>query len=158
MTMPAKPRALRLLEGNPGRRPLPPPDPSTAPLGFPPPRFAGVRRLAWLRVKRECPWLRRGDRMLVETFCRSWVLMVTADDKLLDAVERGAPEKETRHLQSIVDKSRAACLLMFGKMGATAESRARMVGTDESHEETPAEAFFLSESARAGSGAARMAS
>ncbi len=138
-----KPLALKVVEGNPGKRRLPPPDPSTAPLGKPPSELTQVERAMWRRVARECPWLRKADRMLVETYCRAWIQMVVADRKLVQAVVVDADRSTLTPLQRMLDQARNACLRMMAEMGATASSRARVEGfgrTDPSAD--PAQQYF----------------
>ena len=138
-----KPAELRIVEGNPGRRPLPVKDPSEQPLGTAPSELHEIERAAWRRVRRECPWLKRADRMLVEMFCRSWMQMVTADRRLVDAVNSGGDESEMRPLQRMLEQARTACLRMMAEMGATASSRARVKGFgDGDRREDPAERYF----------------
>ena len=121
-----KPRVLKLLEGNPGKRPLPPPDPSDQALGRSPQGLTEQERATWRRVARDCPWLRRADRTLVELFCRSWLQLTVADRRLVKLVaEGGGPLAD---LEKLVSHARASCLRMLAELGATAASRARVLG------------------------------
>ena len=122
-----KPRVLKLLEGNPGKRPLPPPDPSDRLLGRAPHGLTEGERETWRRVARECPWLRRADRALVELFCRSWLQLTVADRRLVTLVVEGGDLQMIAGLQKMVDHARASCLRMLAEMGATAASRARVL-------------------------------
>ena len=122
-----KPRVLKLLEGNPGKRPLPPPDPSDRLLGRAPQGLTEGERETWRRVARECPWLRRADRALVELFCRSWLQLTVADRRLVTLVVEGGDLQMMAGLQKMVDHARASCLRMLAEMGATAASRARVL-------------------------------
>ena len=123
-----KPRVLKLLEGNPGKRPLPPPDPSDRLLGRAPRGLTEQERETWRQVARECPWLRRADRALVELFCRSWMQLTVADRRLVTLVVKGGDLQMMAGLQKMVDHARASCLRMLAEMGATAASRARVLG------------------------------
>ena len=123
-----KPRVLKLLEGNPGKRRLPPPDPSDQVLGRAPQGLTEVERETWRRVTRECPWLRRADRALVELFCRSWMQLTVADRRLVKLVVEGGDLQMIAGLQKMVDHARGSCLRMLAEMGATAASRARVLG------------------------------
>ena len=139
-----KPRALRVLEGNPGRRPLPPPEPSPKPLGRAPKELSDEQRATWQWVSRECPWLRRADRLLVEAFCRSWTQMVVADRRLVELVEGGNDLKEFAVVQHMLNHARVACLRMMAEMGATVTSRARVTDFGRPEQEDPADRFFTS--------------
>ena len=121
-------RVVRELEGNPGKRPLPPPDPSEQPLGREPQGLTDGERATWRKVARECPWLRRADRVLVELFCRSWLQLTVADRRLVKLVAEGGDLQMIAALQKMVDHARASCLRMLAEMGATAASRARVLG------------------------------
>ena len=122
-----KPRVLKLLEGNPGKRRLPPPDPSDQPLGRAPQGLTEGEWATWRRVVRECPWLRRADRVLVELFCRSWLQLTVADRRLVTLVVEGGDLQTMAGLQKMVDHARASCLRMLAELGATAASRARVL-------------------------------
>ena len=137
-----KPRELRVVEGNPGKRPLPPPDPSAEPLGNAPRNLSEVERATWARVRRDCPWLRRADRMLVETYCRSWFQMVVADRRLMRAVLADRDPSTIAALQKMLDRARDACLRMMAEMGATATSRARVQGGQRMAQDDPASKYF----------------
>ncbi len=137
-----KPRELRVIDGNPGRRPLPLPDPSTEPLGRAPQGLSEVERATWARVRRECPWLRKADRMLVETYCRAWFQMVVADRRLVRTVLADGDTDRIAALQKMLDRARDAALRMMAEMGATATSRARVRGCVSHEADDPAERFF----------------
>ena len=121
-------RVVRELEGNPGKRPLPPKDPSEQTLGRAPHGLTEGERETWRRVARECPWLRRADRALVELFCRSWLQLTVADRRLVTLVMQEGDLQTLAGLQKMADHARAACLRMLAEMGATAASRARVLG------------------------------
>ena len=138
-----KPRALRAVEGNAGRRPLPPPDPSTEPLGPAPKGLGTEGSQEWRRVGKECPWLRRGDRRLVELYCRSYRQVVLADRRLAKLlVEDDGDLSRMLVLQRTCHHARTACLRMLAEMGATATSRARVRRPDLEEAPDPAERYF----------------
>ena len=120
-------RVVRELEGNPGKRPLPPKDPSDQALGRAPQGLTEGERATWRRVARDCPWLRRADRVLVELFCRTWLQLTVADRRLVKLVAEGGGGP-LADLEKLVSHARASCLRMLAEMGATAASRARVVG------------------------------
>ncbi len=120
-------RVVRELEGNPGKRPLPPQDPSDQALGRVPQGLTEGERATWRRVARECPWLRRADRALVELFCRTWLQLTVADRRLVKLVAEGGGGP-LADLEKLVSHARASCLRMLAEMGATAASRARVLG------------------------------
>ena len=80
----------------------------------------------WRRVARECPWLRRADRSLVELLCRSWFQMTVADRRLVKLVVDGGGA-QIADLERLVNHARAACLRMLAELGATATARARVI-------------------------------
>ena len=138
-------RVVRELEGNPGKRPLPPPDPSDQALGRAPQGLTEQERATWRRVVRECPWLRRADRALVELFCRSWLQLTVADRRLVTLVVEGGDLQMMAGLQKMVDHARASCLRMLAELGATAASRARVVGAgDDGARDDLARKYFAS--------------
>ena len=138
-----KPLELKVVDGNPGRRPLPGPDPSVNPLGYAPRGFTKEQRRAWNQVRRECSWLREADRMLVESFCRAWEQMVVVGPELTAAVLAEADPRRITALQRVVDRARDACLRMMAEMGATATSRARVRKQGEKPGKDPAERYFV---------------
>ena len=138
------PHALRVLEGNPQRRPLPPPDPSKKELGTAVRSLNPPEQSIWRKVREECPWLKRADRFLVEAFARSWYQMVVADRKLIKLLQDGDdadPKTLTVTLQ-ILDRARKACAQMMAEMGMTATSRARVLHKGSDEEEDPAAKYF----------------
>ena len=138
-------RVVRELEGNPGKRPLPPKDPSDQALGRAPQGLTEGERATWRRVARDCPWLRRADRALVELFCRSWLQLTVADRRLVTLVMQEGDLQTLAGLQKMVDHARAACLRMLAEMGATAASRARVLGgTGASQGDDLARKYFAS--------------
>ena len=136
-------RVVRELEGNPGKRPLPPKDPSDQALGRAPQGLTSEERETWRRVARECPWLRRADRALVELFSRSWLQLTVADRRLVTLVVKGGDLHALDGLQRMVNQARASCLRMLAEMGATATSRARVgAGDDGTRDDLAARKYF----------------
>lgn len=80
------PTALRLLRGNPGKRPLPENEPQPQ-KGVPycPRHIQGEARKEWRRVSRElseCGLLTMIDRAALATYCQAWGRWVEAEDEL----------------------------------------------------------------------------
>jgi P27 family predicted phage terminase small subunit len=79
-----KPRKLRLLEGNPGKRPLPP-DISPAGDVTMPPHIQGEAKLEWERVIGELRRLGLAtmlDRAALAGYCQSWARWIEAEQQL----------------------------------------------------------------------------
>ncbi len=147
-----KPRELRVLEGNPGRRALPPPDISTTPVGEPPPSLGGVEQSIWHTLAAECPWLREADRGLLELFTRSWLTMVVSQRRVVAIMASDAPGDGDREMAELAQRayasSRTDCLRMLAEMGATPATRAK-VSQPSTLDADPSDRFFKPERQRA---------
>ena len=122
-----KPRALRVLEGNPGKRPLPAEDLSANVLGEAPPTLTQkLERDTWTQVRSELWWLREADRSLLEIYCKSWCQMELAHNRILVLLVSDAPSDEYLALQRLMDKSRDTCIRILSEVGGTTTSRVRV--------------------------------
>jgi len=74
---PPKSARLKLLAGNPGKRPISEPEPSDCgPLGDPPPGVLDSDEVAcWHELAQVAPWLERPDRIIVEMTCKLMMIL-----------------------------------------------------------------------------------
>ena len=140
-----KPLELRVADGNPGKRPLPEPDPSTDPLGYPPRGMVASQKKIWKEVSKQCSWLRSADRKAMELLCRAWVQMETTGVRITNLVVSQKPFTEDdikllTVLERTHSRARDFCLRMLAELGATATTRARVVHPKP--KEDPAERYF----------------
>lgn len=139
------PNLVKLMDNNPGKRPIPEVfELSTEPLGLAPDGTPDPERDIWNTIRRECPWLRRADRLLVQDFCRSWILKRAAEVRLtqllqhsvrltgvqLDPDEHAVPialsegdDKMLNTLNRMVSTYRHACQTIMSEIGLTPTSR-----------------------------------
>lgn len=80
-----KPTALKILTGNPGKRPLPENEPQ--PTGIPtcPSHLNATAKREWTRVSREllaCGLLTSVDRAALSCYCVAWSRLVEAEKKI----------------------------------------------------------------------------
>ena len=157
-----KPREVREVEGNPGRRPLPPPATGDdKPLGDPPTRFGPADlvddfalRDYWAEAANDLPWLRQADRMLAEHICiarRQVEVASTAVPVLLARVSRPAaggrpatPE-DVQMLKAClraINSGRADLLRMMAEAGALPSTRARFCSPADADDKPAHERFF----------------
>lgn len=93
MGTPRKPTALRLLEGNPGRRPLPKrePKPTTGISAAPPAHLSTEARVEWRRVSKilgAVGLLTGADRAALAAYCQAYGRWVQAEKALARMAER----------------------------------------------------------------------
>ena len=142
-----KPFDVRVVDGTRRKRPKQEPDPAKGPLGYAPTGMTKIERGAWNMVRRECPWLRRADRTLIQIFCRSWYAMVLVDRRQARLIlsNQHPDMKEIAVYQRVIEQNRAACLRMMAEMGATPTSRARVSAYGKEPDAvSPAEKYFQS--------------
>lgn len=138
-----KPRELREVEGNSGSGPLPPPDPSTAPLGPPPATLATHDdRKIWRRIRHEYPWLKRADRHLVELLVGAITVLRLSDTKLRIAVLSDDLRAAEAH-RRIVNNARNDARRLLAEIGGTPASRVRIVGGDRKRDDDPTEREYF---------------
>jgi P27 family predicted phage terminase small subunit len=131
------PTALKLIRGNPGKRPLPKGEPQLplAAEGPPPAELAGnvVALAEWARLE---PMLRRtrvlteGDRNALTAACREWSKYLAASAKV-DAAGLVVKVGKSDHPMPnpylpIANRALALCLQLWSELGLTPASRARV--------------------------------
>jgi P27 family predicted phage terminase small subunit len=127
------PVRLRLLKGNPGRRPLRAgPEPPRPPECPPPPDCVrGYALDTWWTVGPEL-WrlglLTTVDRMVFAAFCVAAGRWRTAEESLARLAERGATDAEARVLRRISRAAADAMLRYAGELGCTPRARQRLTG------------------------------
>lgn len=81
-----KPTAIRLLQGNPGKRPLNTAEPKPAPkIPSPPDHIKGEARKEWFRISKqlhELGLLTEIDRAALAAYCVAWGRWVEAEEQL----------------------------------------------------------------------------
>lgn len=76
-----KPSHLRLLEGNPGHRPINDGEPvPVGALGAAPDELTGKARERWREINDGCPWLSVADRDAVRAYCVAFALHLKAHE------------------------------------------------------------------------------
>ena len=131
---PPTPTAIKLLHGNPGKRPLNKDEPSFS-LTIPecPDHIDGVAREQWLKLAPllvSAGVLTEADHTVFEQLCESWALWMDANQKLKDT----GPvlfNKKTQIFQqnpmvSITDRYFKAYLTLAAHFGLTPGSRSRL--------------------------------
>ncbi len=127
------PTALRVLNGNPSRRPLPEHEPqpdvdvADAPDWLPP-----IARAEWQRV---APMLRRvgvlteADRDALTLYCQTWITWKDAIEHVrkdgLVVARRGKLPRQNPYLQ-IAERASAQLRRLLGAFGMTPESRSKV--------------------------------
>lgn len=144
-TRPHKPTALKLIDGNPGRRPInqnePKPDPA---LLEPPANLKGMARQEWIEMAAELHKLKllsNIDRAALAAYCQSWAIWNAAVAGLNRMAERGElsdslmiKTKSGNLIQNpligAVNKSAAAMLRFAVEFGMTPSARANIALSD----------------------------
>ena len=127
---PPKPTALKLIEGNPGKRALNLDEPNAGPLGDPPADLDGGALAKWNEMARL--WglvVTAADRDQLAEYCRLEVRRVQAEEKVFEhgpvvASPNGFPV-QSPWLQ-IVNKCREEMRKIAVEFGGTPSSRARV--------------------------------
>jgi P27 family predicted phage terminase small subunit len=143
------PTKLKVLHGNPGRRPLNESEPQPEG-GLPtcPAELNDAARLEWRRVGRELERLglvSRLDRAALAAYCEAWAQWLEA----IAAVQKtGAVVKAPSgypilnpHL-AVANQAYARMKAMLVEFGMTPSSRTRLVGAPGESEDDPAAEFF----------------
>ncbi len=133
-----KPTALRVIEGNPGKRPLNTEEPKPGPLGAPPADLAGVALDKW----HELAGLWRlvvtaADRDQLAEYCRLEARRVEAEEKVREDgavayTAGGAPVQSAWLI--ILNKCREDMRKIAVEFGGTPASRARVKSNGEPEE------------------------
>jgi len=130
---PRTPTALKILRGNPGKRPLPVDEPTPEPRIPPCPHALDkVARAEWRRIASEVRGLRfvtALDRAALAVYCQSWSEWVRAQEGLakhglLVKTPNGYPIQSP--LVSIANRAAKQMLEAAGTLGLTPSARARL--------------------------------
>jgi len=121
-----KPNVVKLVDGNPGRRPLGPEDPSKDPLGLAPQNMQDSEREIWNFVRRECLWLKRADRLLIQDFCRSWVIKRALESRLSALTVAGGATREIKEVGGEARGWGERCDWYMMTIGLTPRERAEL--------------------------------
>lgn len=146
-----KPKPAELIEitgdrsNHHGKEKQPKPDIDQRPLGHAPKGSSDAFRRVWNRVKRECPWLKKADSMVVTAFCNSWIEMDTAHKYLMAQI--GTPSgavnpRVLKGFQTTLDHARAACVTLMEQIGATPTSRRRIREYGKEKSKSPSDRFL----------------
>jgi P27 family predicted phage terminase small subunit len=145
------PTPLRIIRGNPGKRPLPKNEPKAEPYLPPAPStLSPEARKEWRRVGRE---LRRLglvsniDRALLAAYCEAWARFVEANDKLrqygsIVKTPNGMPT-QSPYLQ-IVNKATEQLAKIAVEFGMSPSARTRVKAADAPDEAVDKWAGLLS--------------
>jgi P27 family predicted phage terminase small subunit len=118
------PTQLRILEGNPGKRPIPVEPDMSSGLPTPPPHLIGYAREEWDRL---APGLHRlgilndGDAMSFAAYCDAYGWWRVATEEMHRRAEKGGP------LAAIVDKTSNGNYVQNTLVGTANKARADMV-------------------------------
>src|SRR5262245_24174334 len=139
-----KPTALKMLRGNPGKRPLNDrePQPARADDAFDqPPSALDDDRVAaeeWQRLApllRQCGMVSNAERGVLLALCQQWSCYLDAHDRirlegmLVTSDKTGEPKRNP--YISIADHALTQCLRLWAELGLTPSSRSRIVALPE---------------------------
>lgn len=133
-----KPTALKVLRGNPGKRPLnshePTPPPAASAFDTPPPELATDPAAAaeWARVVpilRRCGIITEAERAALVALCQQWSIYVEAHGKLrsLGMIVKGPDDVPmTNPYIRVADRALQSCVRLWVELGLTPSARARL--------------------------------
>lgn len=128
-----KPTALRVLQGNPGKRPFNPAEPALPALYLRCPRhLQGLARQEWARtahVLADMGLLTRADRTALEVYCAAYQTWREAQEKIqaYGAVVAGAKGVATvSPYVTVADRAAAEMRAFWSEFGLTPASRTRI--------------------------------
>lgn len=142
---PPKPSRLRIIEGNPGRRPLNEAEPSPEPVMLdPPPQLRGEALEEWRAMAAELHKLKllsKIDRAALAAYCQSWAIWSAAVTALNDMAARDEltqglmiKTKGGNVIQNpiigAINKAAASMVRYAGEFGMTPSARSRIALTD----------------------------
>lgn len=151
-----KPTHLKLVEGNPGKRPLNAKEAKVTPKRvMPPPHLSDEAKVEWGRVCDElfaCGLLSGLDRAALAAYCQSYSLWVQAENAL---TEMGKDDPATgglliqttngnaiqNPLIGIVNKAKADMVRYAAEFGMTPSARSRISATPKDQEDPTARYF-----------------
>lgn len=141
---PPTPTALKLLRGNPGKRPINTREPqlpaADASFDRPPPELAGNRRARaeWRRVAplmRACGLVSEAERTALTALCLEWAAYLEAQRELKHA--RCLKDDEGHLYRSpyvdIADRALGHCHRLWSELGLTPSGRARVARLPPAH-------------------------
>jgi P27 family predicted phage terminase small subunit len=127
------PTALKILRGNPGRRPINPDEPKPAVcLPDPPADLQGAALTEWLDMGPELEALgliTKIDVRAFETYCREWGRYKDAEaevTKLGEVVKAPSGYPIMNPYRSVANKALARCERLWAKFGMTPADRSRV--------------------------------
>lgn len=135
-----KPTKLKLLDGNPGRRPLNLQEPEPAPLGVEPPGDLLRHPRALEEWARLVPLLTAAriitaaDRNALVAACQQWALYLDATDKVATAgmiVKAPSGYPVQNPYLGIASKALAHCQKLWVELGCTPSARSRVTTTSD---------------------------
>ena len=144
-----KPTALKLIEGNPGRRPIndceprPPADPPSCPAHLAPSAKAEWKRLA--RDLSGCGLLTKADRAALAVYCQSWGRWVEAEKKLTETptlLKTPSGYVQVSPWLTIANRERELMVRYMAELGLTPSSRTRISLDPPPDPDDPANEFF----------------
>ena len=142
-----QPTHLRVLRGNPGKRPIrtdePTPPQVTAAFDVPPPELAGddLAETEWRRVApmlRACKLVTEAERSLLITLCQQWSRYLEAQAKIRQLgmlVKTPAGLPEPNPFLDIQKTAYAMCRQLWIELGFTPSGRAKMHAIPGDHEQ-----------------------
>ena len=151
---PPKPTVIKILEGNPGKRPINKNEPKPKPIAPKCPSWLKKDKVAHAEWKRVVPKLEKlgllteVDGAALEGYCKAysrWVEAETQMDQLKSTVFK--PNKDTNYIQqlpqvSIAQKYLAVVKAFCSEFGLTPSARSRMTLPGQVEEEDPMEALL----------------
>lgn len=145
---PPQPTNLRVLRGNPGRRPLPSREPR--------PDIALPACPAWLDVEARSEWRRMGkllltvkcialqDRAVLAAYCAAWSRFRRATEAVQKvALTQTTPQGSLRAPEIAIAADAERTLLRLAiEFGGTPAARSRLTAPDDGQHDDKAKAFF----------------
>lgn len=144
-----KPTHLKLIMGNPGKRPINTREPKPK-IGIPalPDHLSAAAKVEWRRISKqlaEIGLLSEIDRAALAAYCQSWGRWVDAEHELakhgtLVKSPNGYPMPSP--YLSIANKAMRQMHSLLAEFGMTPSARTRLQGSGPARDEDPAEAFL----------------
>jgi P27 family predicted phage terminase small subunit len=158
-----KPTAIKLVTGNPGRRPTPPDEPEP-PVGIPkcPPHLDAEAKREWRRMARELDdlgMLTTIDRAVFASYCQAWStwrqalktvqkvgMVIRAKERVTEkpdgSIVRTGGVPMVNPLYKLIDAENAKMMKALTEMGMSPSSRSRVRVEKRAAEADPRERFF----------------
>ena len=153
------PAGIKLLMGNPGKRPLDRGEPRPrAAWPRPPAQLSPMARREWRRISRElkgCGLLTLVDRAALAAYCQAWARWVEAEEQInsTSVVVKGKDGKpmENPYL-AVANRAMEQMRRFLVEFGMTPSSRSRITGTTGHLEKDALEEFMEGKPSRRGTG------